>query len=174
MTPPPALPPSTGAVGARGGGGGGGVHMGSDVSLPLTYGPCNSGLLHEWSGNFLSNMSALDPTALGAFTYHGYQHGAPVAATIAGFPDPDASRAFFQAVYEQDWQNGIFFSLFVIFGHSPACFQLHADHPPTHTHTHTRAHTHTHTRAHTHTHTHTRARARKCAVLLLASMVTAC
>ena len=75
-------------------------------AVPKTYGPCNCGLLEEWSGFFLSNISQLDSTALGAFSFHGYQHGSSTPDNVAQFPGIDASRTFFEQVYARDWKNG--------------------------------------------------------------------
>ena len=40
--------------------------------IPSTFGPCNSGLMAEWSTDFLNNVTALDPRAMDVFTFHGY------------------------------------------------------------------------------------------------------
>ena len=71
-----------------------------------TYGPCNAGLLGTWSNEFLGNISTRGPSALGAFSFHGYQHSGPISSNIAQFPGIDASREFFESVYVQDWHNG--------------------------------------------------------------------
>ena len=43
----------------------------SPAQVPSTYGPCNAGLLAEWSTDYLNNVTALNPHALDAFTFHG-------------------------------------------------------------------------------------------------------
>ena len=76
------------------------------ASSIATYGPCNAGLLGTWSSEFLGNISERGPSALGAFSFHGYQHSRPTSANIAQFPGIDASRDFFESVYQQDWKKG--------------------------------------------------------------------
>ena len=79
--------------------------FGSGGAAPLTYAPCNSGLLEEWSGQFLANVTSLDKSALGAFSFHGYQHNDITPQNIAAFPGINASRQFFEQVYTQDWSS---------------------------------------------------------------------
>lgn len=59
----------------------------------------------EWSTNYLYldsiTATCMNPRVLGAFTFHGYQHGSSsvgsVVSMMAG-PDADASRAYFASV----------------------------------------------------------------------------
>ena len=67
---------------------------------PGTYGPCNSGLVAEWSTNYLDNVTALNPQALDASTFHGYQHAPADVESVASMDstEVDASRAYFASV----------------------------------------------------------------------------
>ena len=58
------------------------------------------GLLAEWSTQYLNNVTAKKPEALGAFTFHGYDHGSPTVAAVAAMAgaEVDASRIFFASV----------------------------------------------------------------------------
>ena len=70
------------------------------TQVPSTYGPCNSGLMAEWSTDYLNNVTAVNPSALAAFTFHGYQHGSPSVESVASMdgPEVDASRGYFASV----------------------------------------------------------------------------
>ena len=68
--------------------------------VPSTYGPGCDGLHAEWSAQYLNNITAKKPEALGAFSVHAYQHNASTVADVAGMSgsEVDASRVFFASV----------------------------------------------------------------------------
>ena len=71
--------------------------------VPQTYGPCNSGswiYTAKWSTNYLNNITNMNPHALNAFTFHGYQHSNSSVESVASMagPEVDASRAYFASV----------------------------------------------------------------------------
>ena len=69
--------------------------------VPNTYGPCNAGLNAVWSTEFMKTVTGLNKAALGAFSFHGYQHGGSAVAEVAEMAGGiDASRTFFESVVQ--------------------------------------------------------------------------
>ena len=52
------------------------------ASVPSTYGPCN-GVGATWSTTYLNNITALSKNALGAFSFHTYDHGGAEVSEVA-------------------------------------------------------------------------------------------
>ena len=67
--------------------------------IPNTYGPCNAGLNAVWNTDYLNNITAMHPKALGAWSFHGYNHGGETVEVVAnmGAAGIDNSRSFFAA-----------------------------------------------------------------------------
>ena len=72
------------------------------AAVPSTYGPCNGPqAIGDFSSEFMNNITALGKNALGAFSFHGYQHPDSTVAAVAdmvGRGGIDASREYFETV----------------------------------------------------------------------------
>lgn len=72
-----------------------------DGDIPYTYGPCNAGLNAAWNTDYMEHITKLEPKALGALSFHGYNHGTATWEAVASMSENnglDSSRTFFQSV----------------------------------------------------------------------------
>ena len=65
---------------------------------PGTYGPCNCDGASKWEAEFMQHMTSLNKNGLGAFSFHGYNHGGATVDGVAnmGAAGIDKSRHFFE------------------------------------------------------------------------------
>ena len=67
-------------------------------TTPGTYGPCNCDGASKWETEFMQHMTSLKKNGLGAFSFHGYNHGGATVHGVAnmGAAGIDSSRHFFE------------------------------------------------------------------------------